>query len=836
MFCRAIIAVTITVFASFAGGDTGWITAASATIDQLQDEEIHPFDKAVAEAKKAMAASPMAALKHAQRAETLAPEVTRPGSLASSLWLQGEALTRLNQPQDALPIISRALRLLNNPSSQLAGDLALSMGRIERSQGDVGKALQSFQSAYRVFEGLGETRSQAIALQSIGTLYAMAYQHDRVIDYNLRASDVFSDGAILDLVSLNNRANAFRALDRFDEAVAMFNEALTMAEESGSALLQVRILTNIAVTQVKREDYAAADEAIERGFSLANSAETQGWLPFLWGAKAELACALQRGDDALYAINMTFNGVDPTTTTGPFRDFHETAFKVYSSFGRYQEALTHLSAFKRLDDEGREVAASANNALINTEFEVANKELQIERLRADQLEQEAELSRSREELNQVVRATVLIIIMSLIAFFAYSYRAARRFGNATKKQNKELSDANLALQDANQAKLEFLAVTSHEIRTPLNAIIGLSDVLLTTRHLEEKDNEFISMINKAGAHLLDVVNDILDVSKLEAGRLTIYNDPTDIAALVEDVAAIWKRTAEDKGLQFNIDVEKNMGSFLTDSRLIRQTLSNLLSNAIKFTADGAVSITCRRSTSMGFVINVQDTGIGIAQDQCAVVFEAFRQADGRKQRNYGGTGLGLAICKRIAETLGGNITLDSTLGKGTVFTLCIPAEQASDQTATQQVLGAGQSSDQHAATDQDLENLKILVAEDNQTNAMVIRAYLARDKAAVTIVENGLLAVEAVQSGDFDVVLMDKQMPVLDGYAATRAIRELAGSQSTIPIIAVTADAFEESTAEALRHGMDDFVSKPINPSVLRDTIIQTLATKKAERAINLRA
>ncbi|MEM6913847.1 MAG: tetratricopeptide repeat protein, partial [Pseudomonadota bacterium] len=232
--------------ASHVSGMSGW-GAASANTDLPTENEVHPFDRAVAEAKNAMAASPMAALAHAQRAETLAPELARPGSLASALWLQGEALTRLNQPQDAEPIISRAIRLVKDPASKLAGDLSLSKGRIERMRGDVGNALQSFQSAYRTFETLGEARSQAIALQSIGTLYDMAHQHNRVIDYNLRASEVFSDGAILDLVSLNNRANAFRALEQFDEAVAMLDEALDMAQESGSALLQVRILTNMAV-------------------------------------------------------------------------------------------------------------------------------------------------------------------------------------------------------------------------------------------------------------------------------------------------------------------------------------------------------------------------------------------------------------------------------------------------------------------------------------------------------------------------------------------------------------------------------------------------------------
>ncbi len=819
MFRRAPVATLIAALAFFATSDAAWLVGSAAASATEATEPLSPLDQAITDAKKAVATSPMTALAHAERAEVLASELETSESLSSALWLQGEALTRLNRPDDAQPIIDQAISLMKDPSSRLAGDLLLSKGRVKRMKGEVGPALESFQSAYRVFERLDETRSQALALQSIGTLYAKARQHQRAIDYNERASNIFSDDGILDLVSLNNRANAYRELEAFDEADEMLSQALTMAEASGSALLQVRILTNIAVNHAERSDFDAAERALSTGFSLAVSDETKGWLPFLWGAKAELAYALGQGDAALEAIEKAFEGADLEATTGPFRDFHEVAYKIYASFEMHELALVHLSAFKRLDDEGREIAASANNALINAEFELANKELQIERLRADQFEKDAEIARSRLALRRVVGAAVILTFLSLIAFLAYSYRSAKRFAVTLGQKNSELSDANVALQDANQAKLEFLAVTSHEIRTPLNAIIGLSDVMLGTTSLAEKDHEFVTMINQAGSHLLEVVNDILDVSKLETGQLTVYAEPTNVADLVSNVAAIWRKAAEDKGLTFNISIDDAMGTYVTDPRLIRQTISNLLSNAVKFTAQGSISLSCLPSVGRGFEISVRDTGIGISDDQVDIVFEAFRQADGRKQRNYGGTGLGLAICKRIARVLGGDITLASVPGAGSEFVLSVPAELAGVDAATATVTLSDQPDSNDQPTEEILTDLNILVAEDNPTNAMVIRAYLTRDQAAVTIVENGLLAVEAVQSGNFDVVLMDKQMPVLDGYAATRAIRELAGPQRDVPIIAVTADAFEESSAEALSHGMNDFVSKPLNPVDLKAAI-----------------
>ena len=262
-------------------------------LPEPQDENSPPetFDEAVVRAKTTMVGAPHKALEFARAAERLAKNAELKEARETSLWLQSEALTRLNRPDEARPLIERAIALLDDHTTKLGGDLLLARGRIERMSGDEGKALEAFQAAYLIFVNRDEKRGQAIALQSIGTLYDSAHQYERVIEYYERASTVFSDGAILDLVSLNNRANAYRELERYDEARQMLSKSLAMAEESSSPLLQARILTNIAVLEVRRGNFDAAEKAIEQGLALAKADEAKGWRPFLWGARAQLEFA-----------------------------------------------------------------------------------------------------------------------------------------------------------------------------------------------------------------------------------------------------------------------------------------------------------------------------------------------------------------------------------------------------------------------------------------------------------------------------------------------------------------------------------------------------------------
>ena len=813
------------------------LTKASET--ELVAAQVMPFEAAVDAAKQAMATAPQTALEKARQAEKLVPDATTPNALATTLWLQGEALTRLNQVDEAAPLIKRGIAMLDGQSTKLAGDLFLARGRIARIKGQEGMALEDCQSAYRIFERLGEKRSMAIALQTIGTLYDRARQYDRVIDYYERASTVFSDGAILDLVSLNNRANAYRELNRLDDARVLLTQALAMAEEAKSALLRARILTNLAVLNIKRGDFDAAQGAIEAGFALTQSEEAKGWTPFLFGASAELELARGRLDAARSAINKAFEGADLEATQTPFRDFHETAYRIFEQTGEPALALEHLTAFKRIDDQGRDIAASANLALMNAEFELANKELQIQTLRADKLESEAALANASKRQERLIVLGIILFLVIFALFLYYNYRASINmskslsdFNRKLEAKNVELGENNIALQEANQAKLEFLAVTSHEIRTPLNAIIGLSDVMLNSSAIIARDREHLEMVNSAGKNLLTIVNDILDVSKLEAGRVEIQKAALDVVECIKDVAGIWRKAANEKGLEFILDVPEQGGKFITDDRLIRQVVSNLLSNAVKFTSEGGITLRFQIKDGIGFAIEVEDTGIGIAPEMHEKIFETFKQADGRLQRQYGGTGLGLAIVKKIATALGGNVALESEFGVGSIITVIIPTEKAPPAVTVAETSSEGNPEVvKDCNNDVDLSGLRILIAEDNPTNAMVIRAFLQEKVAHIEIVENGALAVDAVQEDEFDLVLMDKQMPVMDGIAATKSIRGLPASKREIPIVAVTADAFDGAREHVFENGMDGFVSKPLDAAMLIDAIAATLAARSRKLA-----
>ena len=528
-----------------------------------------------------------------------------------------------------------------------------------------------------------------------------------------------------------------------------------------------------------------------------------------------------------------------TSTPAPFRDFHDTAYQIFEASRQPENALAHLAAFKRIDDQGRDVAAKANFALMNAEFENAGKELQIQKLRADKLQKEAALAGAAKQQDRLILLGLALLAAVLIGFLLFAYRSARKetylvanFNRELEDKNETLSETNTALEKANQAKLEFLAVTSHEIRTPLNAIIGLSDVVISGGAIIDRDREYLEMVNSAGKHLLSVVNDILDVSKLEAGRLVIEDAPLNVGVEVTDVANIWRKSATEKGLDFNIDVAEESTEFLSDSRLIRQIVSNLLSNAVKFTSEGSVGVQYHADPAYGFTIKVTDTGIGVAPEKQAEIFEAFKQADGRLQRAYGGTGLGLAIIKKIANAMGGDISLQSELEKGSTFTVTIPAKIVSktvEKKSTEQEAAPATTIARN--TVESLDKINVLVAEDNVTNAMVISAYLKNDVAKLDIVENGALAVEAVKTGNYHLVLMDKQMPVMDGILATKTIRELSEDVRDIPIIAVTADAFEGAREMILESGMDGFVSKPLDGEKLKSAMLDVLAERKQRAA-----
>ncbi|WP_417488094.1 ATP-binding protein [Maricaulis sp.] len=393
---------------------------------------------------------------------------------------------------------------------------------------------------------------------------------------------------------------------------------------------------------------------------------------------------------------------------------------------------------------------------------------------------------------------------------------------ATNKDAFDLLEARVAertreLEAANQAKSTFLANISHEIRTPLNGILGLAQVLRTTSRSKKRQDQ-ARMIKESGETLTQLLNDVLDMSKIEAGKMELSPQVVDPARLIEDMHTLFQASAEAKSLEFSIEIDPSLPERLQfDPLRVRQCLSNLLSNAIKFTSKGSVRLCVNwhgEADRAGLLeIRITDTGIGIPPEKLATLFSPFTQSDAAIAGEFGGTGLGLSIARDLAQLMGGDITAEATPGQGSTFTLTFTAKPAQTKPATQKDLTPTQLADDPGYAG--LLGLRVLLVEDNDINRQVVQAFMAPLKVHVTEAENGLEALAALEAAPFDIVLMDVRMPILDGLEATRRLRDSDAPWRDIPVTALTANASHQDADICLAAGMDSFASKPLKPASL---------------------
>lgn len=713
--------------------------AAQPSMSVLPESVLSPLDAA----RKAMLSDSETAFQHAVRAERSALSIQatnqRRVALANARWLGGEALIRLDRATAASRLVESAGALASvSGDLKLFGDIQLTRGGILAHEVRVADALGAYQAAHATFIKAGDARGQAIALQSIANLYTDGRDFTNAERYYRQAEEAFPDDPILTLALYNNRAAALLTQERYKDAVVELQRALTLARDRGMVPIQARILGNLANAYIELGELSLGQAAIRSAEPLVARPEARGARLQIVSAAAQLA--LQRGDvsTARRLVAGIFEGVDLSTTNAAFRDAHVNAYEVYRASGDSAAALSHLQALRRLTDQETRLAASTNTALMAARFDFANQELRIARLKAEELRASVALERSRAQFQRTLTLGVVggaIVIVGLLSFGIVTLRRSR---NRVREANIELEASNTALAKALAAKTEFLATTSHEIRTPLNGILGMTQVMLADAKLPAAQRGRVEVVHGAGLTMRALVDDILDVAKMETGNLSIAPEPVDMRTILSEVAQMWSEQARAKGLDFDLDIADAPGWIVTDAARVRQIVFNLMGNALKFTADGSIGLAaCVDGDGHNFRLMVSDTGIGIPPEKHEQIFESFRQADSTTTRQFGGTGLGLTICRNLARALGGTISVESREGAGSTFTVSLP------------LVAVEAPVEQAAAV---VEGEALILVESNPIARSILRTILMPHCSEIVIADNVDAGLEALSQRDRFVV------------------------------------------------------------------------------------
>lgn len=772
----------------------------------------------------------MRAAQVARRAEAIAAKSpqgnAREIGIATAKWLEGEAAFRANDIPRAQPIISKALAAIEKyaPGSKLNADLLLTRARISVALNKPQGGLDDLQRAYHMFVKLGDVRSEAKTLQSIGSIYQNAQDFTRELYYYKLANEIYSGDQTLRLSASNNMASAYAQVGKFADAKKEFNKALKISQELNSSYLSAKILTNIADAEIALKNYAGARNSIVRGLALAASSKAAGGLPMLLGVKARLELAEGKPYVAVESVELALSKSDRQTADQSYRLLHLTAYRAYKAIGDYTHALDYLETFRQMDDEARGLAASTNAALLAARFDFANQNGRIATLKNGQLERDVALTRIKARQSTITLGTLLALATTVAVFLFVYLRTLRLSRNRIVAANQQLETTNAELAEALSVKSQFLATTSHEIRTPLNGILGMTQVMLADRATKGIQRERISLVDSAGRSMRSLVDDILDFAKMDAGILHIDNSIVALKVVLPDLVSLWRLQAVEKGVTLELDIEGIEDLILVDFTRLRQIIFNLLANSIKFTAAGSIKILVhkiRDHKSEILAIDVCDTGVGIPTSAFEAVFEPFRQLDTSTTRRFGGTGLGLAISRHLARALGGDLTVESNLGKGSVFHLRLPYIQA--EAAEPLAADIPLIVPEYASP-------RVTITSANPITRSLLRSSLRPYFPNCDVCDSASL--DAAETNDSAYIMLFDAEPMTGEPATLNAL--LAQLCTRFYAVAVLApDGTTDPIAEGWKAiGVADVVIKPVTARALAERLTAVITTGSAHKLV----
>lgn len=686
-------------------------------------------------------------------------------------------------------------------------------------------AVQNYFKALRLFEQLGESKGVANELTNIGIVFLFQKQYKKAEEYFNKSLEIcrkiaYKDGEINALNNMtismleqkhyeqalanyqyilqydlsqrnkkniagsyNNIGEVYLAMGRIDEAIINFHKSEKYKTESQHYVGLVSCFNNLAEAYTAKKNYALAEKYLSRALD----------------------------------ISIRYN------YRNRVQDCYESHYAYYKTRGDYKNAMLYYQRFVEVRDSVKkaETDIELSKMLAQYDLEKVNKELGIQH---QIVKKETQLNKVYLITGFLFLVTTFILFFSLVSVRRFNKRLTDQSNRITKQnelltnKNKELEKARQIAEEATKAKSQFLSMMSHEIRTPLNAIIGIVNVMADDK--EDKNNERALMLRKSSEHLLTLVNDVLDLNKLEAGKVELENISFDLKRIIFDLKEMFDRGAKEKSLTLKVEYDSRIPEKLMgDPVRLNQVLTNLVSNAIKFTHHGSVNISCRlqqRTERKSHILfQVSDTGIGIPLHKQEEIFESFTQADTATTRRYGGSGLGLSISRKILQLLGSDLQLNSKTGAGSVFYFTIEFYESG--------LNEKKESNNTKPLMEKLKGVHVLVAEDNPMNVYVMKQFMQKWGVNMETAANGLEVLQKLNENHFDLILMDIHMPLMDGMEATKKIRVQPEYQS-LPIIAITATAEDEVRKEILQAGMNDYVMKPFKPDELIEKMTNYIA------------
>lgn len=693
-------------------------------------------------------------------------------------------------------------------------------------QSNYQKGIDNFIQAAKLFEEVGNKKGEASALQNIGITYFYQKKHDKAIEYTQKALKINQELGIRDTAgNLSNLANIYQIQNDNSNAIKYNLLALKASEDGNDMAFRALVLGNLGEIYTAQKAYAKALKYSLDALQIYNQQPDNNPAVVLRGL-GSVYLGLARGDggkeaDSLLQVLFAGNKSSALKMARSYIERSNTLLKDLDN-------LLFLSENYKMLSEAKELSLDYKGALESyKDYELLKDS--VFNMESDKKLTEAGMQYEFDKKDALAQAALqrqLLIRNSFMAGFAVMLLFAGVFfyqRNKIKKSNAALAEAKARAEASEAFKSRFLANMSHEIRTPLHGIAGFTDLVLETS-LSEKQRHYLNAIGRSNERLTEVVNDILDLSKLEAGELGLRQTPFSPARIALDVQEALSVRAENKGIALRVFIAEDVPpAVLGDPTRLYQILMNLTGNAVKFTEKGEVRLTIDRPVSdqpdralIGFTVS--DTGIGIPPEKLTTIFDSFQQAENDISARFGGTGLGLTIARELVQLHGSDIRVESEQGKGSSFSfvLALPLADAADL----------ETSSAHKSDLYFSRPLHILLVDDNDFNREIAGEALFRHfkNAQITEAQNGKAALRFLEKQDFDVVLMDMQMPEMNGTEATRIIREqFADGKKNVPVIALSASATPDEINAALSAGMNRHLPKPFKPVDLARAIAATL-------------